>query len=78
MKPVRTLTVIPALPAPLEHLRALAHDLHWTWHHDTIALFRRLDRELWEETGHNPVLLLGAIDQDQLQAAATDDGFLAH
>lgn len=78
MKPLRTFTVIPSLPAPLERLRDLAHNLRWAWNHDAIALLRRLDSDLWETTGHNPVLMLGTIDQAQLEAAAADEGFLAH
>ncbi|GAB4547791.1 MAG: glycosyltransferase family 1 protein [Anaerolineae bacterium] len=78
MKPIRTFTVVPSLPAPLEPLRKLAYNLRWTWSHETIELFRRLDSDLWEASGHNPVLMLGSIDQGQLAAAATDLGFLAH
>ncbi|MFQ6059490.1 MAG: glycosyltransferase family 1 protein, partial [Anaerolineae bacterium] len=87
MKPIRTFTVIPSLPAPLERLRDLAYNLRWAWNHDTIELFRRLDSDpstgasgqsLWEITGHNPVLMLGTIDQARLEAAAADEGFLAH
>ncbi len=54
MKPVHTFTVIPSLPTPLERLRDIAYNLRWTWNHDTIALFRRLDSDLWEATNHNP------------------------
>jgi len=78
MKPVRTFTVTPSLPAPLERLRDLAYNLRWAWNHDIIELFRRLDSDLWETTGHNPVLMLGTIDQARLEAVAADDGFLAH
>jgi starch phosphorylase len=77
MKPVRTFTIVPSLPEPLERLRELAYNLHWAWHHETIELFRRLDTDLWETSHHNPVLMLGTIDQGQLAAAATDVGFLA-
>jgi len=78
MKPIRTFTVIPSLPAPLERLRDLAYNLRWAWNHETIELFRRLDDDLWEASGHNPVLMLGAIDQTRLEATAADEGFLAH
>lgn len=78
MKPIRTFTIVPSLPAPLEPLRKLAYNLRWAWDHETIELFRRLDSDLWEASNHNPVLLLGSIDQGQLAAAATDSGFLAH
>jgi starch phosphorylase len=78
MKPIQTFTVIPALPPQLERLRELAHNLRWAWNHDTTELFRRLDSDLWEKTHHNPVLMLGMIDQGQLAAAATDVSFLAY
>ncbi|HEY3929689.1 MAG TPA: DUF3417 domain-containing protein, partial [Candidatus Koribacter sp.] len=78
MKPVRDFTVVPNLPAPIEALRELAFNLRWCWSHDTVELFRRLDRDLWESTGHNPVQILGCIEQEKLQAAAADDAFLAH
>ena len=76
MKPIRTYTVVPTLPPRLGRLRDLAYNLRWAWDHATIELFRRLDRELWEATGHNPVLLLGRVDQGRLDAAARDEGFL--
>lgn len=78
MKPIRTFTVIPALPARLERLRDIAYNLRWSWNPDAIALFRRLDNDLWEATNHNPAAILGAVDQARLDALANDDGFLAH
>ena len=78
MKPVHMFHVVPSLPAALEGLRPLAYNLRWAWDHDTIELFRRLDSDLWESTGHNPVLMLGMVDQAQLEAAARDESFLAH
>jgi len=78
MKPLRTFTIVPALPQKLAPLKKLAYNLHWSWNHETIDLFRRMDRELWEETNHNPVKMLGKIKQDRLEALAEDDGFLAH
>ncbi|MBD3325018.1 alpha-glucan family phosphorylase, partial [candidate division KSB3 bacterium] len=77
MKPIHTFVAIPSLPPQLERLRDLAYNLHWAWDHNTILLFRQLDSDLWEATGHNPVLMLGTIDQTKLEAAAADEGFLA-
>ncbi|HEX8998756.1 MAG TPA: alpha-glucan family phosphorylase [Blastocatellia bacterium] len=77
MKPVRTFNVTPCLPPALERVRAVAHNLRWAWHHDAIELFR-WDNELWEEARNNPVRMLGTIDQSRLEAAAGDEGFLAH
>jgi starch phosphorylase len=78
MRPSHTFRVIPSLPAKLERLRTLAHNLWWSWNHEAIDLFRRLDRDLWESTGHNPVLMLGTIRQARLEQVAEDDGFMAH
>ncbi len=78
MKPIRTFAVIPNLPAPLERLRKLAYNLQWVWNHQTIDLFLRLDSELWESCGHNPVSMLGKIDQARLLEASVNEAFLAH
>src|SRR4051812_4328516 len=74
---IRTFQVFPDLPEPLEPLLKMAHNLWWVWHPDAVELFRRLDRKLWDEVYHNPVKLLGVIDQSKLAAAAADDGYLA-
>src|SRR6266542_727437 len=76
IRPIRTFTVSPSLPPELERQRSLVYNLRWAWNHDAIELFR-WDRDLWEQAGHNPALMLGTIDQGTLQAAASDEGFLA-
>jgi starch phosphorylase len=78
MKPTYMFSVIPKLPQSLEPLRELAYNLRWSWNHDTIELFRRLDSDLWETSQHNPLLMLGSIDQERLDAAAVDESFMAH
>jgi starch phosphorylase len=78
MRPLRTFTVEPSLPEALKPLQVIAHNLWWTWHSDAQDLFRRMDRDLWEQCYHNPVAMLGLIDQRRLQEVAADDGFLAH
>jgi glycogen phosphorylase len=77
-KPIRTFSIIPSLPEPLKPLWRLAYNLRWAWKHDTIELFMRLDPELWEETNHNPVRMLGMIQQERLEELADDVGFTAH
>nr|MBC7245122.1 alpha-glucan family phosphorylase [Chloroflexota bacterium] len=78
MRPMFLFNVVPSLPPALKALKELAYNLWWTWNPEAIELFRRLDREGWEASGHNPVRMLGMIDQDRLNSAASDDGFLAH
>jgi len=78
MMKVHPYTVVPWLPERLAPLAEMARNLYWSWDHDVLGLFRRLDPDLWEETGHNPVLVLGRCSQQQLADAARDEGFLAH
>ncbi|MCH9023346.1 MAG: alpha-glucan family phosphorylase, partial [Planctomycetes bacterium] len=77
MRTVRTFVVVPSLPERLGDLRRIAYNLWWCWDHDAIDLFRRLDRKLWDECGHNPVKMLGQLTQEQLDEAASDEGVLA-
>ena len=78
MRPIRTFTVVPSLPPLLERLRELAYNLRWAWDIETLELFRRLDVNLWEASGHNPVRMLGALRQEVLDEVANDDTFLSH
>jgi glycogen phosphorylase len=72
-----TFQVVPKLPERLHCLREMAMNLLWSWDEEMRLVFLRLDRALWEATGQNPVLMLGRISQDRLEAMARDDGFLA-
>ncbi|MCH7871682.1 MAG: alpha-glucan family phosphorylase, partial [Planctomycetes bacterium] len=58
-------------------LRELAHNLWWAWNPQAIDLFRRLDVDLWERVGHNPVALLAELGQRRLEQAADDNAYLA-
>jgi starch phosphorylase len=78
VRPVHTFYVLPSLPDRLAPLLEIARNLRWAWDHDAIELFRRIDDDAWKETNHNPVRMLGTVDQAKLEAAAGDDGFLAH
>jgi glycogen phosphorylase len=76
MRPLRTFAVKPCIPDKLDGLREIAYNLRWSWDGQAMDLFRRLDPVTWEETGHNPVLQLGRVDQTRLEQAAEDEGFL--
>ncbi len=75
--PLREFLVSPALPPQLSRLDELAHNLLWTWDHNTRSLFRRLDPVLWKACKHNPVLMLGRLPQATLERAAADPRFVA-
>ena len=78
MKPIQTFSVTAALPDKLTRLRELAYNLVWCWDHDAVLLFRRMDLNLWEESSHNPVLMLGKISKDRLRELTEDEGFMDH
>ena len=78
MRTVRTFVVVPSLPANLQPLKDIAYNMWWSWEHDAVDLFRRLDDDLWQKTGHNPVKMLGDLSQDRLEKVSQNDGFLAH
>ena len=76
MPEIKTFNVVPKLPKKLLPLKELSYNLWFSWHPEVIQLFRRLDLDLWEVTYHNPVLFLGKINQEKLNEAAKDDGFI--
>jgi starch phosphorylase len=74
---LRTFQVRPSLPQALQPLVALATNLRWAWDQPTQELFRWADPTLWDETGGNPVALLGALSTSRSAALAADTAFTA-
>ena len=60
------------IPAELEKLSELAHNIWWAWNYEATELFRDLDPALWKEVGQNPVLLLERMSYAKLEALAND------
>jgi starch phosphorylase len=73
---ITSFRVVPNIPEKLKPLLEIAHNFWWTWHPEAVELFQRIDRELWEQSNHNPVLMLGRVDQASLDNAAQDRSFL--
>ena len=73
---IRSFKVVPSLPEPLLPLLDIAYNLWWSWHPEAVELFVRLDKNLWAETKHNPVRMLGSCPQTTLDQAARDEGYL--
>ena len=71
-------TVVPSLSDELAPLQRIAYNLWWSWDPDAIALFKRLDPDLWSSTRHNPVEMLGILQQTTLESLKQDEGFMAH
>ena len=76
MPTVRSFTVLPALPEPLQDLEMIAKNMFWSWNPEYAELFKRIDNNLWTSCGHNPVRLIGSVSQEKLNALAENQGFL--
>src|SRR4051812_9116592 len=57
MRALRSFTVRPVLPPALSPLHDLAMNLRWSWDERTRDLFRWVDPDVWQHTGHDPVRL---------------------
>ena len=77
MKALRSFTVRTRLPEPLSPLGVLAQNLRWSWDERTRDLFRWVDSGVWEETGHDPVGLLGRVRPERFQQLAADPAFMS-
>lgn len=76
MKALRSFTVRARLPEALAPLHELAMNLRWSWDERTRDLFRWVDPDTWEVTGHDPVRLLGLVGRERLQALTQDRAFM--
>ncbi|HEY5320314.1 MAG TPA: alpha-glucan family phosphorylase, partial [Galbitalea sp.] len=76
MKAIRRFTVRTVLPEALASLEELAINLRWSWHHPTRRLFASISPTIWDETGHDPVALLGAVEPSRLRELADDEVFV--
>ena len=72
----RDITVKSNMPAALEGLYKVAHNLWWSWNTEARDLFRELDLETWRATGHNPVAELETLGYDKLQEIAADKALM--
>ncbi|MCL2383830.1 MAG: alpha-glucan family phosphorylase [Oscillospiraceae bacterium] len=70
------ITVNPQLPKKIERLSDIANNLWWSWNTEFIRLFKKMDIDLWERCGKNPVKFLKLVEQEKIEAAAEDAEFL--
>ena len=68
----KEVTVKSKLPKQLECLDELAHNMWWAWNYEARDLWRSLDEDLYEEVGHNPVMLLERLSYDRKQEIEKD------
>ena len=72
----KELNIKSSLPEQLECLNELAHNMWWAWNYEARNLFKSLDENLYEEVGHNPVLLLDRLGYDRKEAIVKDKALM--
>ena len=72
----KMLNIKSTLPKQLECLNELAHNMWWAWNYEARNLFKSLDENLYEEVGHNPVLLLDRLGYDRKEAIVKDKNLM--
>ena len=68
----KNMTIKSRLPEEMKCLDELAHNMWWAWNYEARNLFKSLDEKLYEEVGHNPVLLLERLSYDRKMALVKD------
>ena len=64
------------VPAELEKLNELAHNMWWAWNHDARSLFSHLDEDLYVACGQNPVLMLERLSHEKMEAIIKDKSLM--
>lgn len=72
------LDVKSTLPKELVCLNEIAHNMWWAWTYQARNLFKSLDEDLYEQVGHNPVLLLERLSLERLEAIVKDKTLMKH
>src|SRR4030065_1719278 len=74
---IREFHVRPNLPPELKPLQEIAMNLWFSWNWEAVQLLIRLSPDLWQKSYQNPVLMLGSLSQENLEAADRDESFAA-
>lgn len=72
----KELSIKSRLPEELKCLDELAHNMWWAWNYEAREMWKSLDEKLYEEVGHNPVLLLERLSYDRKEAIVKDKAFM--
>ena len=70
------ITVNPQLPKRINKLSVISNNLWWSWNSEFLRLFKKIDLDLWETVGKNPVKFLRLVSQERLEMASKDPEFL--
>ena len=72
----KELSIKSRLPEQLKCLDELAHNMWWAWNYEAREMWKSLDEKLYEEVGHNPVLLLERLSYDRKEAIVKDKALM--
>ncbi len=72
----KEVTIKSTLPAELKCLDELAHNMWWAWNYEARDMWKSLDRALYEEVGHNPVMLLDRLSYERKEAIVKDKAIM--
>ncbi|MDX1283450.1 MAG: alpha-glucan family phosphorylase [Draconibacterium sp.] len=64
------------LPESLNPLRDLSKNLWWVWNTEARELFQYIDSEIWEESVHNPIVLLERVGYKRFKELENDEHFM--
>ena len=68
----KEVTIKSTLPKELKCLDELAHNMWWAWNYEARELWKSLDKDLYEEVGYNPVMLLDRLSYERKEAIVKD------
>ncbi len=71
----KKLIVESNLPQSLNPLKEISRNLWWTWNSKARELFEYIDPEIWEESAHNPIVLLGEVNYGRFIELENDEEF---
>ena len=72
----KEVTVKSTLPAELKCLDELAHNMWWAWNYEARDMWKSLDKALYDEVGHNPVMLLDRLSYERKEAIVKDKAIM--
>ena len=70
------ITVNPQLPERIEKLSTISNNVWWSWNTEFLKLFKKIDRDLWENCEKNPIKFLKLVNQETLEKTAINEEFV--
>lgn len=71
----RMLIVESNIPESLKPLKEISRNLWWVWNTKARELFEYIDPEIWEESAHNPIVLLDKVNYSRFLQLEKNEEF---